>query len=228
MDSYTITIASNDDNGATTTLVVDTSGGNTRITDVHLRAAQGLSSNQIPNIDLGLLLQAVTAIAPDPALTGASTGQQPTPVVEATASSTDEAAALSTVGAPAAADDEPLAADEPAAVDDEPAAPAVPVAPRSRRRRSTPETAGSVAVERPASGRRGRKATRGAAAKAAAASAQNGSEAAPDSGGRIYRRAPADLSAVYAELGSASAVAQHYQVPRHTVQGWLRRLRNAS
>ena len=226
MDSYTITIASNDDNGATTTLVVDTSGGNTRITDVHLRAAQGLSSNQIPNIDLGLLLQAVTAIAPDPALTGASTGQESTPVVEATASSApDEAAALSTVGAPAAADDETLAADEPAAAADEPA---VPVATRPRRRRSTPETAGSVAVERPASGRRGRKATRGAAAKAAAASAQTGTEAAPESGGRSYRRAPADLSAVYAELGSASAVAQHYQVPRHTVQGWLRRLRNAS
>jgi hypothetical protein len=44
--------------------------------------------------------------------------------------------------------------------------------------------------------------------------------------GRAYRRMPEDLPAVYQREGGATAVAEHYGVPRHTVQGWLRRLRN--
>jgi Homeodomain-like domain len=43
--------------------------------------------------------------------------------------------------------------------------------------------------------------------------------------GRAYRRMPEDLAAVYSRIGGATAVAEHYGVPRHTVQGWLRRLR---
>jgi hypothetical protein len=44
--------------------------------------------------------------------------------------------------------------------------------------------------------------------------------------GRAYRRMPDDLATVYQRIGGASAVAEHYGVPRHTVQGWLRRLRS--
>lgn len=43
--------------------------------------------------------------------------------------------------------------------------------------------------------------------------------------GRAYRRMPQDLATVYKRIGGATAVAEHYGVPRHTVQGWLRRLR---
>jgi hypothetical protein len=43
---------------------------------------------------------------------------------------------------------------------------------------------------------------------------------------RRYRHAPDDLAAVYQKLGSAAAVADHYQVPRHTANGWIRRLRD--
>jgi hypothetical protein len=43
--------------------------------------------------------------------------------------------------------------------------------------------------------------------------------------GRAYRRMPEDLAKVFNRTGGASAVAEHYGVPRHTVQGWLRRLR---
>ena len=39
---------------------------------------------------------------------------------------------------------------------------------------------------------------------------------------RAYRRMPDDLPTVYKRTGGASAVAEHYGVPRHTVQGWLR------
>jgi hypothetical protein len=44
--------------------------------------------------------------------------------------------------------------------------------------------------------------------------------------GRAYRRMPEDFAAVYKRLAGATAAAEHYQVPRHTVQGWLRRLRS--
>jgi transposase-like protein len=41
----------------------------------------------------------------------------------------------------------------------------------------------------------------------------------------VYRRSPADLEAVYQQAGSVTAVADHYNVPRHTAQGWIRTLR---
>jgi transposase len=36
---------------------------------------------------------------------------------------------------------------------------------------------------------------------------------------------PDDFAAVYRQAGGAAAVAEHYQVPRHTANGWIRRLR---
>ena len=46
-------------------------------------------------------------------------------------------------------------------------------------------------------------------------------------GERAYRRMPdADtVLAAYQEVGSVSGLADHFGVPRHTVQGWARRLR---
>jgi transposase len=44
----------------------------------------------------------------------------------------------------------------------------------------------------------------------------------------VYRRTPDDLATVYENVGATTAaVAEHYQVPRHTAQGWVRRLRTA-
>jgi hypothetical protein len=46
-------------------------------------------------------------------------------------------------------------------------------------------------------------------------------------GERAYRRMPdaAEVMAAYRQVGSVSALADHFDVPRHTVQGWARRLR---
>lgn len=46
--------------------------------------------------------------------------------------------------------------------------------------------------------------------------------------GRAYRRMPPteDMVAAWNETHSASALASHFDVPRHTAQGWLRRLRS--
>jgi hypothetical protein len=43
--------------------------------------------------------------------------------------------------------------------------------------------------------------------------------------GRSYRRSPDDLAAVLAQAGTAAAVADHYGVPGHTAQNWIRTLR---
>ncbi len=61
--------------------------------------------------------------------------------------------------------------------------------------------------------------TTGRRAKRTTASASRGA------GARIYRRTPDDLAATFASVGSISAVARHYGVPRHTAQGWIARLR---
>ena len=61
------------------------------------------------------------------------------------------------------------------------------------------------------------KATRKAAAKATRSSGRDGA--------RAYRRMPEDILEVFGQAGGATALANHYGVPRHTAQGWLRRLR---
>jgi hypothetical protein len=46
-------------------------------------------------------------------------------------------------------------------------------------------------------------------------------------GRRAYRRMPdaAEVAAAYRQAGSASGVAEYFDVPRHTAAGWIRRLR---
>ncbi|MEU4221649.1 helix-turn-helix domain-containing protein [Actinoplanes sp. NPDC026623] len=41
--------------------------------------------------------------------------------------------------------------------------------------------------------------------------------------GRAYRRMPEDFAAVLRQAGTSTAIADHYGVPRHTAQGWIRR-----
>jgi hypothetical protein len=89
--------------------------------------------------------------------------------------------------------------------------------------------------------RTGRKAAKAAGTKATAAKA-TGAKAtgAKATGGgrkaavagqretRAYRRMPepGEVLAAYAQAGSITGLAQHYGVPRHTANGWARRLRN--
>jgi hypothetical protein len=64
-----------------------------------------------------------------------------------------------------------------------------------------------------------RRARRGRRADAPTAEA-----AAPE---RPYRRMPPveEVLAAYRQVGSVSGLADHFSVPRHTAQGWARRLR---
>jgi hypothetical protein len=47
------------------------------------------------------------------------------------------------------------------------------------------------------------------------------------SAARAYRKAPDDetLEAVYAQVGTVNGVAAHFDVPVHTAQGWISRMR---
>jgi hypothetical protein len=106
-----------------------------------------------------------------------------------------------------------------------PAAPAVPPASPARpakkaaRRRSTRGAgeagAGPARKAAEPAGRARKASTRKAAAR----------KAAPERESRAYRRMPEDIIEVFGQAGGATALANHYGVPRHTAQGWLRRLR---
>jgi hypothetical protein len=223
MDSYSITIAANDDSGVVTRLVVDTAGGQVRITDVQLHAPSGLSSGQIPAIDVELLLQAV---APIGTARPGSTGADALPAVH------------------------PAAALEAATEPEEPRALAAP----RRRTRKAASTATATPATRTASTRTakqpaprpastGRKTkTPPAPVKKQAASARTVAPAkktrakrtrgttpaaVATATGRVYRRTPDDLAAVFEQVETVAGVAEHYRVPRYTAQGWVSRLRAA-
>ena len=205
MDSYTITIAPNDDSGAATRLVVDTSGDEVRITDVHLHAPAGLSSGHIPTVDFALLLQAVTGSSGQTAAAGATAlvaSQPSTPAIEA------------------APEPQPPAPKRRARK----ATPAVEAAPAKRAAR--PRTAKAAPVAEPR--RRARTAKQAPAApakKQTAARTRTKTPAAPATSGRVYRRTPDDLAEVFEQVETVAGVAEHYEVPRYTAQGWVSRLR---
>lgn len=125
--------------------------------------------------------------------------------------------------------------------------PGTPVidAPATEGSRAADGAGAGVEAAAPARGRRSRPgakaakkaAGRGGAAPAAAKKAATkatakkaGRAAKATTGGdgresRAYRRMPDDVVEVFRQAGGATALANHYGVPRHTAQGWLRRLR---
>jgi hypothetical protein len=201
---YLITIAP--DNGgaggdsAHTTVRVDTSTGRTRITELTVRSANdsGLAPSDLPAIDMDLLIRALTA----------TPAAQPMP--RAVESAAGEGSRVE------------MAAAEPVSVE--------PVAPRRRARKTAAKKATATKAA-------GRKATAGKATAAKKATATKTAKArsrrvsaaaAPTTAGpRAYRRMPdpEEVMDAYRATGTITGVAEHFNVPRHTVAGWARRLR---
>jgi hypothetical protein len=227
--SYTITITSNDEAAAQTTIRVDTASGSARIIELTVRAAEGggIFPQQLPSLNLDQLIAALvpsapTAITETPGPSGdVSTGQPPTGQSSTGQSSTEQSSTeQSSTEQPSteqsSTEQASARTDVPASeVSDEPA--------------ETPQPASSARGGRSS---RVRKAARTAPAKKAPArSRQTKAEKAaamqPTNGRRAYRRMPeaAELLAAYREVGGTTALARHYGVPRHTATGWLRRLR---
>jgi hypothetical protein len=226
MDSYTITIAPNDDSGNATTLVVDTSGDQVRITDVHLHAAGGLTGGQLPTVDFELLLRAVgtPAASPAPIEAAPATTDAVTPAPEVVeAPSAPATSARPRPGArPRTTKRAAKRASKTAAVLAPEPAPEPEPAKRPRTRRAVnaapPAAPASPTGTTPTA--RKASATRKATARKAAAKETS---APAETGGRVYRRMPDDFAGVYRQAGTAAAIADHYAVPRHTAQGWIRR-----
>ncbi len=203
--TYTITITADDEAAATTRLRLETSGDQVILTDLHLHDGKGLSTGQLPAIDYGLLLRAITTTTATPLSSATAPTAPPAPTGPA-------ATALArrrtrTAAAPKARRGGRGSASVPAAA-------AQPAA-GGRTRRPTAGNKAAAAANK--SVRAGRKTTEATAAKA--------SGRTTGGTGRAYRRMPDDFAAVYQQAGSAAAVAEHYQVPRHTANGWIRRLR---
>jgi hypothetical protein len=248
VNSYTITITADDDSTTTTTLRLDMSGSDVRLTDLHMHAGKGLPTRELPAIDYGMLLRAITSTTPTP-ITAA-------PPAAGAEVETAPATEPGSEPVPGSRDKEPRSA--PATIKSAAAKPAVAKSAATKRRRAAaPPAAGASrtmrratagkAVPAPAEPAMSTRTRRAAANKAApttsrtarttnktARSAKKAVEAtaakkptrAGASGTRVYRRMPDDFAAVYQQAGSAAAVADHYDVPRHTANGWIRRLRD--
>ncbi|MGC9670790.1 hypothetical protein ACNTMW_30110 [Planosporangium sp. 12N6] len=211
MAGYTITITSNDEVGAQTTIRVETAAGSPRITELTVRAADGgaIFPEKLPALSLD---QLIAALVPSGVPAGA-TAPDPTPSAPTTkASGTELPAGPASEPLPAS---EAVPADEPepvAAPADEVETPAAPVESPARTARST----------------RAKKTRTAPAKKAPAHPRQTKADSAQTANGRrAYRRMPdsTELLAAYREVGGTTALARHYGVPRHTATGWLRRLR---
>ncbi|NYT95615.1 hypothetical protein [Salinispora sp. H7-4] len=91
-----------------------------------------------------------------------------------------------------------------------------------------PSEAAESGVEqapRPARSADGKRGARSGSGRAGGAGAARRRTEAVVPEGRVYRRMPDDVVEVFNRMGTVTAVAEHYGVPRHTAQGWIGRLR---
>ena len=102
MSSYTITITPDDTTRASTTLRVDVSDTTARITELLVRAgaAAGLSPQQLPAVDLDLLLRAITPSGPASVPASSAQALPVAPADEAPARAARRATRRATAAAP--------------------------------------------------------------------------------------------------------------------------------
>jgi hypothetical protein len=222
--SYTITFTPDDVSNASAVVRVDLGAAGARITELTVRAGSGdgLVPGELPGFDLGRLMRAIAPAGPSAPAFELSAVPAPGP-----------GAAI----APYAPEPEPpAAAGRKAAAKRTPAKRAAAKQAKQTTARKTTarktaakaasgtarKAAGSAAATRSGAGARAGKRTGAAATRTAA----RGGARAGQGAGRAYRRTPADIVEVFTQAPSATALARHYGVPRHTVQGWLRRLRS--
>jgi hypothetical protein len=212
---------SDDAASAQTTVRVDTSTGHTRITELTVRAADGggLAPEDLPAVDLDLLIRALGARSAIRALPTDSEAEDsvavvhlPTPTELAEQVEPAEVAAEPTGTAPAGGTARATGGRR---------ATKKAAGRAAGGRRAAKKAAGRAAASTESGTRTGRKAT-GTAAAARRKAAAGGERQT-----RAYRRMPepAEVLDVYAQTGSITRLAEHYGVPRHTANGWARRLR---
>lgn len=204
VNAYTVAITCEGYN-AQMIVKIDDASGTPRISELWVRPTEGsgLSAEELPNVNLDLLLRSLQ----QPADTG------PHPLTRLDHGDEDN---VDHAG--------PSAAEE---GDDELAAGQSVDQPWSRRDTTKRDTTKRDDAKKDAAKKAG---SNGAVATKQASGAGDRQRrrirtSATVSGARAYRRMPDDLAATYAKSGSVTAVARHYGVPRHTAQGWIGRLR---
>jgi hypothetical protein len=226
--SYTITFTPDDVSNASAVVRVDLGAAGARITELTVRAGNGdgLVPGELPGFDLGRLLRAIAPAGP----TAPALELSAAPVVQAGAIGSYEPAATAAPAKRTAAKRTTATrgAGERTAGR---AAATRTAAKKTAKQAAAKKTTGTAA----GTGRGTRKAVAGSAPRPGAAgsgrtTARTGASAArtaraAQGNGRAYRRTPEDIVTVFNQAPSATALARHYGVPRHTVQGWLRRLR---
>jgi hypothetical protein len=233
MSRFIITIAPEngdaaDAASAQTTVRVDTSTGRTRITELTVRAADGggLAPADLPAVDLELLIRALAAPAGRAALpTDAGTEvvhlAPPAGIAEAVEPSevsAEPSARARGRGAGRSANGRRAGASRRAG--------AARAGGRAGAAKAGGRTAAKKAAGRVAAGTdTGARAGRTAAAARATGRARKAASGERET--RAYRRMPdaAEVLAAYQDSGSITKLAEHYGVPRHTANGWARRLR---
>lgn len=211
MSRYVITITDDDSTtaaAAATTVRIDTSSGQTRVTELTVRAADsgGLAPGDLPPVDLDLLVRALAA--PGPALPPAADTHAPAPI-----ETTSPPAAEHTVDA----EQETTTSPDPQ-TDQEPTA-------NSGRRSPGRKTASRARAGRGGTAAKATTSTKRSTGKTAGHST-TGTQRSRDTS-RPYRRMPdaTEVIAAYQQVGTVSGLAEHYDVPRHTANSWVRTLR---
>ena len=242
MSSYTITIAADDAGQATTTLKVEVTETAARITELLVRAGhgEGLTAGQVPAVDLDLLLRAVAPATqgqpaiPAPAPAPVATPATPPATAQATGTtsdSTETADATTIAGEPPSTTEEAAPAQNdatPAAAPAEtgPADAAEPTPEVNTTTRKASRTSGTTAATRKRTAATKPAPVAKTTSRAAkAAKPKKTSDAQASGSDRVYRRSPEDLGTVFQQVGTVAGIADHYNVPRYTAQGWVRTLR---
>jgi hypothetical protein len=198
VSSYTITITPDDSSNATATVRVNLGADGARITELTLRAGDpaGFPPGSLPGLDLDVLLGAFASAATDSTTGGSTTGGSTTRGSTTRGSTTRGSLTRGSLTRGSTANG---------------SADARPTTP-GRKAPAKPTRTRAVTAEPASGGPRSAKPSRGERSEDTAT-------------GRPYRRMPEDVAEVYQQAGGATGVANHYGVPRHTAQGWLRRLR---
>lgn len=226
MKRYTVTVTPDDHNEATATIRYELNGGAPRVTHFALTAAddQSLSAAQMLAVDVAKLLDAIrltTTKAPSRTVgPAARTRDIAAPVVDHDDAATDNPpAAAKQTGAEAILAEEPLAPRTRA-----PRANAVKAAPATK----TPAVKKDAAAKKaPAKSPAAKAAAvKPPAVKASTVTGRKSATATTESSGtRARRLMPDDFPEVYRQASTVTAVADFYNVPQHTAQGWVKTAR---
>lgn len=217
MGSYTITFTPDDVSNASAVVRVDLGAAGARITELTVRAGSGdgLVPGELPGFDLGRLMRAIAPAGPAaPAFELSATPATIAPYEPEPAA----VPARGTAGRRAA---DRAATKRTASKRTASKRTAVKQAPAKQ---APAKKAAKAAAGKGAAAAAGGRASKRAGAAATRTTARGGARG--QGTGRAYRRTPEDIVEVFNQAPSATALARHYGVPRHTVQGWLRRLRS--